>query len=235
MAGEIVGHVLKLSSTTVTRSEKLLLVTLANFSNRQGGHAFPSVRTLMAMAGLSRRSVQRLLRKLEARGFVAQEAPPGRYRPRTFRLSFQSWAPNNDAHGPSRVTSDDAHGGEISPSDPSPMGVISDAMGVIATPTMGVIAMAPDPSVIRQFDPSTKEQRRLAAAAPPEESYRVLQRLAHDIIDADPTQAWTDQLEALKQRAADLHIGYDAEVIGKALGGALMRRRLSLRTREEGQ
>jgi hypothetical protein len=48
--------------------------------------------------------------------------------------------------------------------------------------------------------------------------------LAFEIIDADPRQSFTDQLEALKTRAAQLHIPYDSNEIGCALTFALANR-----------
>ena len=67
----------------ITRSEKLLLLCLADYHNPAHGYAWPSVERLAAEAMLSERQARNLLRSLEAKGLVTTERRVGetsRYR-----------------------------------------------------------------------------------------------------------------------------------------------------------
>jgi hypothetical protein len=68
---------------TVSRSEKLLLLCIADFINIEKGYAWPSLQRLAAEALLSERQCRNLLRSLERKGLVATEQRVGstsRYR-----------------------------------------------------------------------------------------------------------------------------------------------------------
>ena len=54
-------------------AEMLVALVLANHASSDGGHAYPSVQTLMDETRLSRRSVQTALRSLEDRGVIEEE------------------------------------------------------------------------------------------------------------------------------------------------------------------
>jgi hypothetical protein len=73
------------------------------------------------------------------------------------------------------------------------------------------------------------EKKNSALHAPPsfpKENYRVIEKLAHEAIDAHGVNAeHADLTEAVKTRAARLGIAYDSAVIGSALLSALFVRR----------
>ncbi len=54
-------------------SEMLVALILANHASSDGGHAYPSVQTIMDETRLTRRSVQTALRSLEDRGVIEEE------------------------------------------------------------------------------------------------------------------------------------------------------------------
>lgn len=57
----------------ILASEKAVLMTLANYADRFGRQAWPSVPTIMQATSLSRRTVQRALRELEFSGLIEVE------------------------------------------------------------------------------------------------------------------------------------------------------------------
>jgi DNA-binding MarR family transcriptional regulator len=63
--------------TPLTRSEKLLLVCLADYVNSSSNVAFPSVRRLAAEVMVSERHIRNLLRSLERKGLLTTEHRTG--------------------------------------------------------------------------------------------------------------------------------------------------------------
>ena len=59
----------------LTMSQRLVLIYLAKHANGDGTNARPSVTTMMALTGLSRRGVQYALRDLSGMGIIRQTAP----------------------------------------------------------------------------------------------------------------------------------------------------------------
>jgi DNA-binding MarR family transcriptional regulator len=56
----------------VKTTEKLLLLVIANYADEKG-HAWPSVETLARDTGMSRTTVKRTMKKLEATGFIRRQ------------------------------------------------------------------------------------------------------------------------------------------------------------------
>jgi hypothetical protein len=69
-------------------------------------------------------------------------------------------------------------------------------------------------------------RRRHGHDSSPDESYAVIQKLAHEAIDELGTPAsFPDLSELLKNKAARLHIPYNSRVVGAALMSVLHRRK----------
>jgi hypothetical protein len=86
MAGKVVGRVFALPETIVKGFEKFLLVALANYCGDDGRGAYARVATLAKDITRTERQTRRLLRRLEDRGLIAEDAPPRQHRARTWRL-----------------------------------------------------------------------------------------------------------------------------------------------------
>lgn len=50
--------------------EKLVMLALGNYANDNGGSCFPSVARIAEVTGLSRRGVQKILRRLQQDGYL---------------------------------------------------------------------------------------------------------------------------------------------------------------------
>lgn len=61
------------TGATITRSEKLLLLCIADYHNPSYGFAWPSLGRLATESMLSERQTRNLLRSLETKGFIATE------------------------------------------------------------------------------------------------------------------------------------------------------------------
>jgi hypothetical protein len=68
------------------------------------------------------------------------------------------------------------------------------------------------------------DEHSKATKTKPDGSYRVLVRLAHDVIDSDPNQSYVDQIEDLKIRAARYDVAYESNVVTRALEAARKRK-----------
>lgn len=73
---------------TLPPAEKLVLQRLAYDCHEDGRNAYPKVDTLAASAGISSRTVQRVLRGLVAKGLIAVQTPATRYKSTTYRLTL---------------------------------------------------------------------------------------------------------------------------------------------------
>ena len=212
MGIRMIERVLLLSVDHVSRSERLVLLALANFSARDGTSAYPSIATIGRCAGLSRRQVRRLLQTLEARRFIHLDAPAVRHRPKTYRLTLVE----GTSDGPPKLAVE---------------GTFRTGRGDILNAEGGHL-MSPDPGT---SDPGTDP----GACAPQslskkltEEELDELEHLAHESIDADPTfRLFHEGLDALKQQAATRGIAVDARVLVTVLKDALASRSREVRQR----
>jgi hypothetical protein len=75
-----------LRSALLPESEKLLLLIIISYSNRDGGGAFPSVPRLARDCGCTDRTIQLRLRRLQARGYLVVERRAAQHRPTTYRI-----------------------------------------------------------------------------------------------------------------------------------------------------
>jgi len=67
-----------LPSACLSAPERVLLLALAGFANQNGGSCFPSMKRLVRITGLSRWTLNRAMRTLEAAGLLTVERSPGR-------------------------------------------------------------------------------------------------------------------------------------------------------------
>lgn len=131
---------------TVGPEDRLLLLALASFCDRDGGNAYPSVATLATMTRVSTRPVQRRLRKLERQGLIAKQASARQHRPRTYCLPFAM-------SGDSGVPSHPSRGGAAVTPLTSPPGV------ALSQSSHGVFAIQPRRSCdTRSVDPKNKKK-----------------------------------------------------------------------------
>ena len=61
----------------------------------------------------------------------------------------------------------------------------------------------------------------------PKDNMRVITKIAHTVIAAEPKAGFADLKEAARMACAKAHIAYDAETVGAALESALAQRRVS--------
>lgn len=70
----------------VPAAQRIVLLKLADCAHHDGENAFPSVATMANECGLSERSVQNALRRLESSGLIDVQVPATRYRSTTYRV-----------------------------------------------------------------------------------------------------------------------------------------------------
>jgi predicted transcriptional regulator len=85
----------KVFDVDLPSSEKQVLGSLARHAHNDGSEARPCVQTIMRETSLSERTVQRALRKLETRGWIADANPDkgkkGGKKPVNYRLIPDKW------------------------------------------------------------------------------------------------------------------------------------------------
>jgi helix-turn-helix protein len=93
--GQVFDHVL-------SASEQLVLLALADHADHNGENAYPSLELLAYKAGLTKRGVRKILRRLEARAILVEQRPPGHHLPRTYRIVLASAPRKEGAMGERR-------------------------------------------------------------------------------------------------------------------------------------
>jgi hypothetical protein len=82
----------RLPKTMRQRPEvKAVALALADRAYDDGGNAWPSVATIAAEAEISTRTCDKCLKTLLDAGLILEQAPPGQWRPRTYRLDLDAW------------------------------------------------------------------------------------------------------------------------------------------------
>lgn len=237
MATEVERKVWDLATHTVTGPERLVLVNLAWHSHRDGRNAYPAVRTIARETSLSRRAVQKILRRLKLKGFLIAEGLMSRGavryalnlealdRERYSQRGAEVWEPGSqtgDVCLNDRAADCESHAGGGEPGASLRANLVRG----------GGEPGSPDPSLNRPSEPSGKKYTGANAPAPlrsdkdREQIYGVLKRLAFEVLDTLGLEGgFADLADALKERAAKNHIAYDADLIGSALTFALNARR----------
>lgn len=109
------------SSSDLTSTERLVALVLSLYMNEKGASCFPSVPTISAASGLSDRAVQKALRSIEAKEWLAARLTSGgkRGRTNTYRAAFPQWYVErvNEVHPsePEGVNDETARGERGSP------------------------------------------------------------------------------------------------------------------------
>jgi hypothetical protein len=132
---------------------KMIAVVLADHADPTGGHMRPSVDRVARMASTSRRTVQRVLKKLVKDGVLLIEEEAGRYRATTYQFSQAIMALSGMGANVSPMAT-------VSPMKAS-KGVTGGAHGRQAAPVMGDRAVSPEPT------PRTVVEPKTTASPPP--------------------------------------------------------------------
>jgi hypothetical protein len=211
---------------------KLVLMQLADRANDDGMNAWPAVATVARECELGTRTVEAILKDLRANGFIAEQAKPRYHRPRTWRIVVSALVDPHDRAGLARSPARSCDPSASSGAGGAPHGRVQGPQPHTQEPqnrTTGSQDLADDPSVHPSDDPIIDPKNSGAAPRSTKttkkrehpESYPVLVKLAHEVIDTNPGGVFPDQLEDLKIRAARLHIPYDSSQAGAALFSAL--------------
>jgi hypothetical protein len=70
MAIAVMSRVFAMSAASISSTERLVLLALANHADATGNRVFPSVATIVDETSLARRTIQLALRALAGRGFI---------------------------------------------------------------------------------------------------------------------------------------------------------------------
>jgi DNA-binding MarR family transcriptional regulator len=91
MSVRLMARVFELPAS-VSPTQRIVLLKLADCANDEGCNAYPSVATLSRAAGVGERAVQKTLRQLERCGYIRPEKRAHRYRSTTYRLTLpEKW------------------------------------------------------------------------------------------------------------------------------------------------
>jgi hypothetical protein len=204
--------------TAITRldlppGEKLTLLVLAVFTDRDNGNAFPSVEVLAERSGCSVRMVQYRLGRLVEAGYVAIESFGGGRRPRTYRLTTTI---SGGAMGCTPDESETQIGPQRGATDCTPDGA-ADGRGVQSETsrgatdcTAGVQPIAPD-----QYIDQYKEQRSRSKHTAPKRPARSSRALEATNDDPSTLTPETDPPQALVcDRPGDPGVGPDGRQPG---------------------
>ena len=90
MSFKILGHVIH--NVSLPPTQKLVLIVLADFYNEESGKAWPSQDTLCMLTGLSRATLNRVLKELKDKGHITiwKERFSGQYPHNVYRINHVS-------------------------------------------------------------------------------------------------------------------------------------------------
>lgn len=225
--------------TRAKGSNLLMLLAIADYAKDDGRWAWPSARTLRVKARLSARAGELILMKLVRDGEIQPEWDPTERRLYLHLRCVMDWtgyqregeiptdqsekiARNQNANFSLRLLA--AHTARTQTAAPKAHSTTRSAQNRVSS-------LLSDP-----LDPSGSKEQGLRpdhhpveAVENPEESLRVITKLAHETYDLLGTNADSTELaETLKSRCANLGIPYRSDVIYKALDSAkFQRERLS--------
>lgn len=162
MSITIMNLVWQLDAREVSSTERLVLLNLASYANGNGTNAFPSVQRIARQTSLTRRGVQKALRRLCEKRLIVADGLVGRVVRYTVDLEGEPRSHYESNEGEPRSQSGpvegevnrepDSHQGEQCSRPPA------NDVRVDSEPR------SPDPSVIRQVETSLEEHRGVAAA-----------------------------------------------------------------------
>jgi hypothetical protein len=190
--------------------DKLTLLVLATYADRDNANAFPGVARLATESECSVREVQRRLDRLRRRGLVEVQAPARQHRPTTYRVVVPTVRGDRD------VTP--AHTSGVTSTSPL------ERSGVTSETVRGDLDVAPEVTCKSpdQYRDQGTDQKSKAAAAPQFSrqarepnatgNYYVIVRLAADLLRQQPFTSEGDLVEATKWACAQNGIDYGSEV-----------------------
>ncbi len=227
MAIDVITAVVKLAPATVNPSERLVLLVLAWHANKHGLNAWPAVSTIARETSLTRRAVQKVLRRLLSKGLVFVDSTRAR-RSVVYAVAMDvldrerySQSEASDHEPRSQSDHDDEFSTAINSEPYSPMGEPrsphSEPRSPICEPR------SPDPS-LTVIEPSVKKYPAVPAVISSErktvkpEDLAVTKRLAFETVEKlGATASYGDRLEDLKTTLARLGIPYDCNTVNVAM------------------
>jgi len=210
--------------------EKAVLMMLTTYASAEGAHAFPSVPTLAGDCGVSKRAVQKALRRLLAKGYLEVEVAR-RHRPTSYRVVATA-RPRGERGSPLSTHSTQA---------PAAQGVNVETRGVNVEPSKGergdpLGVNVVHPICTKNYQENSQEQKasrsrasvplevpnangRSAACGHQAPTLAQVQKIVHCILD-DPAQApdsFSDLEEAVKCACAQAGFLYDSDLIRRGI------------------
>jgi Helix-turn-helix domain len=212
----------------ITASEKLVLIAMADHAHHDGSSCFPGVGLLARKTSLSRRGVQKIVRRLEQRGLLAPIGVSRGYHTTEYRVTLPNREPGSpsakvDPERQSRVprtpfqntANASAQNGE--PCSPEPSGTVKEPSEEPENRQHKPLpAPLPFPGHANQTPPTAAQVKYRNVSKLIPEAVKILAKaktLGKQHADADCR-------EDLKQWAAANCIPYDSETISKAFAVA---------------
>lgn len=146
-------------SAELSSNEKLILASLSRHSGGDGA-SFPSVATLMGYTGLARRTVQYLLRRLEARGALVgepQHGDDGRQTTTVYTIVAPPWMPGGEGAKPARGGRNGCTGEGATGAPPYREDVLTESEGTESA----------EPSTAGRSRGGASQEKRARASTPP--------------------------------------------------------------------
>ena len=252
----------RIRTLTLPPGDKLTLMILATYANRDGLNAFPSVTRLAEECRCTARAVKQRLARLRQAGYLVVQAPARQHHATTYRVvvpKASRGAPQFTPEGPSEVNGDAPLGTVRSapgftPDGPSEVNgdaslepVRGESTAVRGEPTgaPGVNGGSPDlyrDQSIDQKDRSAAAPRFSAQAREPNGNgnYRVIHRLAMELLHQQQIASESDLIDAVKWTCAKRNIDYGAHpdvkthVVARACASAWMKARPTASQRATG-
>ena len=188
--------------------DKLTLMIIATYADRDDSNAFPSVRLLAEQSGCTERAIQQRLARLRRGGYLEVQTPARQHRPTTYRVV------PNEARGEPEFAPEAQPG----VNGDSPLGTFRGEARTARGErefAPGVNGGSPD-----QYRDQSTDQKDKPAAAPRfsaqarepngNGNYRVIQRVAMDLLNQRQFDSENDLVDAVKWACADRCIDYGA-------------------------
>ena len=226
----------RIRALRLSPGEKLTLMILATYADRDNSNAFPSVKRLAEESGCTERAVQQRLARLRRAGYLEVQTPARQHRPTTYRVVVP-----NESRGELGFTPKARPG----VNGDSPLGTVRGenrtARGELGF-APGVNGGSPDQYrdlSIDQKDRSAAAPRFSAQAREPNGNgnYHVIHRLAMELLHQQPFASESDLVDAVKWACAERSIDYGAHpdikthVVPRACASAWMKTRPPVRQR----
>jgi len=163
MSLRMLNLVFHMASTNVTLMERMVLLSLANYSNDGGSNAYPSVPRIAADTSMTRRSVQRTLKRLRDKGLVTEAGRMSRGAVR-YELALSAIRDCDRGSQSAAATATNSR---------SPLRPIDAPGASHSHPTATTVArdcdpQSPDPDLIRSLTVTDPEEHRASRGSVPD-------------------------------------------------------------------